>query len=119
MEKDVLRQRLQTAAGHLSNKALADLTEHHPETVRRYMNGQRPSVTFVVRLCRELDISPHWLLTGEGAMKRSEAPERVLAQMSTPELLEGIASALDALVTRIDDMDARIAALEERLDHKP
>ena len=42
----------------------------HPETVRRYLNGQRPSPEFLAALCRELGVSPQWLLLGEGQMHR-------------------------------------------------
>lgn len=112
VEKEALRQRLERCAGHLTFRAIAELTGHHPETVRRYMRGQRPSVPFVVRLCRQLDISPHWLLTGEGEMKRNESPERVIAEMTTPELFEAIASTIDSVIAKIESMDARLAALE-------
>ncbi len=42
----------------------------HPETVRRYINGQRPSPEFLAALCRELGVAPDWLLLGEGEMYR-------------------------------------------------
>lgn len=38
----------------------------HPESVRRYLHGQRPSPDFLAALCRELGVSAAWLLLGEG-----------------------------------------------------
>jgi hypothetical protein len=49
---------------------LATKLSLHPETVRRYLNGQRPSPEFLAALTREMGVSAAWLLLGEGDMYR-------------------------------------------------
>ena len=47
MDGRSLHDRLSTAVGKRTYRSLSDLTGVHPETVRRYMQGQAPSVEFV------------------------------------------------------------------------
>lgn len=94
-------------------KALADLTQHHPETVRRYMRGQYPSLAFILRLCKAMDISPHWLFTGEGSKTLTpKKPPGPFSEMPTPEIFEAIAAELDALVVKVDRLEARLSVLD-------
>jgi hypothetical protein len=55
--------------GHKPTPLAAKL-DLHPETVRRYLNGQRPSPEFLAAICRELGVSAEWLLLGKGEMHR-------------------------------------------------
>jgi hypothetical protein len=66
-ETEVLA-RLQTAAGARKFRVLAELTECHPETVRRYLRKGKPSAYFVARMCRVLGVSMEWVFWGTGAM---------------------------------------------------
>ncbi len=94
-------------------KALADLTRHHPETVRRYMRGQYPSLAFVLRLCKAMSISPHWLFTGEGSKTLTpRVPPGPFSEMPTSEIFEAIATELDALVSKVDRLEARLSAID-------
>jgi len=94
-------------------KALADLTRHHPETVRRYMRGQYPSLAFVLRLCKAMNISPHWLFTGEGSKTLAPTPPPgPFSEMPTREIFEAIATELDALVTKVERLEARLSAID-------
>lgn len=48
------------------------------ETLRRYFSGDRPSAVFLIALCREYNLSPAWLMLGEGPMYAwPEEPRRV------------------------------------------
>lgn len=77
-------ERLRHASGGLSIAAVSRLTEHHPETVRRYLRGQPASVEFVGRFCQSLGISLDWLVLGQGPMRREGAPrsDRITASAS-------------------------------------
>ncbi len=70
---------------------VAELTRHHPETVRRYLSGQSPSVEFVAALCVALRVNAQWMLTGRGPMlsddirtERSAAPTRANCWARSP-----------------------------------
>lgn len=84
MSLQTVAERLRHASGGLSIAAVSRLTEHHPETVRRYMRGQPASVEFVGRFCQCLGISLEWLILGQGPMRREGAlrPDRLTASAS-------------------------------------
>ena len=63
-----LHDRLLLAAGHLTYAKLGAMTGVHPETVRRFMQGQTPKPEFLAELCLELGLNGDWLLTGRGQM---------------------------------------------------
>jgi hypothetical protein len=60
--------RLQVAAGNRNFRVIADLTECHPETVRRYLRKGKPSAYFIARMCRAFTVSSEWVLWGTGTM---------------------------------------------------
>ena len=46
-----LHERLLAAVGDRTYRRVGEITSTHPETVRRYLQGQAPSVEFVMSLC--------------------------------------------------------------------
>lgn len=76
-------ERIASLRGSSSRKDFAETLGIHANTLGNYERGERtPDVEFAALLCRKLDISPRWLLTGEGPMRggdRESAPARVCA----------------------------------------
>ena len=107
--------RLNEAAGRVSYRKLGGLTETHPETVRRYMQGQAPSATFLTNMCRVLGISGEWLLTGRGPMKVSQIRSHALGQADPSELMTAVANTLTDLCDRMDRLERFVQSLETRL----
>ena len=58
--------RVQHACRGYKAGELAEKMGLHPETVRRYLRGQKPAPEFLAGICRVLEVSPAWLLLGEG-----------------------------------------------------
>lgn len=69
-----LHDRLLSAVGDRSCGQIARITRTHPETTRRYLRGQSPSVEFVIAFSEALNVNPTWLLTGRGAMHGGDLP---------------------------------------------
>jgi hypothetical protein len=87
-----LHQRLRRVLGAVGPKELSELIGMHPETIRRYLNGTKPSAEFVSAFCRQRGIDARWLLTGDGPMRYTPAVERSEVDMdpliaATEELL--------------------------------
>lgn len=99
----------------MTYRALGDATQQHPETVRRYMQGQSPSVEFLSALCFRFDINAQWLLTGQGPVRHTEARAHALREANPAELLAAVAAALERLTDRVDRIDLFIQTLETRL----
>jgi hypothetical protein len=60
-------QRLFELSKGISLARVGSMTRTHPETVRRYMVGMsKPSLEFVVGVCRGFKVSADWLLFGKG-----------------------------------------------------
>lgn len=110
-----LHERLVAAVGERTNRRIGELTNTHHETVRRYLQGQSPSVEFVMSLCSALSISGQWLLTGEGPMKASDARQHALQQANPGELLAAIAGTLDVLTDRLGRLELFVQGLEVRV----
>ena len=75
-------QRLQLATGDTSYRQIGVLTGTHPETVRRYMNGQSPSAAFLSSISNNFGISGEWLLTGRGPMLTKDILAHILQSSS-------------------------------------
>lgn len=110
-----LHERLLAVAGDLSYRRLADMTAHNPETVRRYMQGHSPSVEFLSAICRQLDVSGEWLLTGRGAKQASKAREHALREANPSELLGAMAATVERLAERVDRLEAFLMTLDTRV----
>lgn len=106
---------MHSIVGHVTYRSLGEATGQHPETVRRYMQGQSPSVEFLAALCARYDISAQWLLTGQGAMKQSAARAHALKEANPAELLSAVAAALEKLTLRVDRIEVFIQLIESRL----
>ncbi len=107
--------RLNEAAGDLSFRKLGRLTDTHPETVRRYMQGQAPSATFLTNLCSVMGISGEWLLTGRGPMKCAQMRSHALNQADPSELMTAVANTLTDLCDRMDRLERFVQGLETRI----
>jgi len=112
---DGFHARLNEAAGRVSYRKLGGLTDTHPETVRRYMQGQAPSATFLTNMCRVLGISGEWLLTGRGPMKVSQIKSHALGQADPSELMTAVANTLTDLCDRMDRLERFVQSLETRV----
>ncbi len=104
--------RLNLAVGETSYRQLGEITDTHPETVRRYMQGQAPSAAFMTNLCQNLGISGQWLLSGQGPMKVRDIRTHALKNADANELMGAIANTLNLLIKRLDN-------LEQMIDVKP
>lgn len=64
-------EKLQVVQRHLglTQKQLAEKTGVHFKSLNNYLKGRTtPDAKFLERLCRELNLSPAWVLLGEGEM---------------------------------------------------
>ena len=110
-----MHRRLERALEGKTYRWISRATGIHPETVRRYMQGQSPSVEFVTSVCSQLQVNPQWLLTGEGPMRRDEVRAHHLAEADPAELLAAIAATLDRLSERVDRLELFVQQLETHL----
>lgn len=115
-KRSAFHERLNDAAGEISYRKLGRLTDTHPETVRRYMQGQAPSATFLTNLCRVMGISGEWLLTGHGPMKCSDMRTHALSQADPSELLTAVANTMTDLCDRMDRLERFVQSIETRIN---
>jgi transcriptional regulator with XRE-family HTH domain len=110
-----LHTRLNKAAAGRSYRHISDLTGIHPETVRRYMQGQAPSAEFLSRFCETLELNADWLLLGRGSMRAAIIPSSNAAKDSTSDPVHSIAASLERVTQRLDRLESTIHQLESRL----
>ncbi|MGE3106813.1 MAG: hypothetical protein AB7G11_09025 [Phycisphaerales bacterium] len=115
MEPSELTERLLAAAGDRTYRSIADLTSTNAETVRRYMQGQAPSVEFLASLCSALGISEQWLISGRGPMRVNQLKTHALKDASPSELLSAMAGTIERIADRVDRLEVFITTLETRL----
>lgn len=115
MKDGALHQRLAAVAGERTYRQLAELTRTHPETVRRYMQGQAPSVDFLAGLSGALGISGTWLLTGEGPMRTRDIRGEALRQADAGELLTAMSDSIATLIDRVDRLERFVQTMETRV----
>jgi len=115
MSSSDLHARLISAAGERTCRELGELTGVHPETVRRYMNGQSPSVEFLTGLCAALGLSGTWMLTGHGPMHAADAKRAALGEAEAPELMSAMAGTLGGLIDRVGRLEGYVQTLETRV----
>lgn len=107
-----LHDRLQAAVGDRTFKRIGDLTNTHPETVRRYLSGHAPSVDFVSRLAATLGLNINWILTGRGPMRLAEVKPQALREANATDLLTHVALAIERLESRMDRLERYTQVLE-------
>lgn len=115
MSIETLHDRLSSVASGATYRSLAQLTETHPETVRRYMQGQSPSVEFLASVCRALSVNADWLLTGRGPQRADQVRAHALREANPTELHAAIASTISTLVERVDRLETYCQTLETRV----
>lgn len=108
--------RLNLAVGDTSYRQLGAITDTHPETVRRYMQGQAPSAAFMTNLCRNLGISGEWLLSGQGPMRVRDMRTHALKNADANELMGAIANTLTQLIERVDRLERFVQVIETKLN---
>jgi len=111
-----LHERLLSIVGDQTYRSIAQRTGASPETVRRYLQGQAPSVDFLSAICDTYDINANWLFTGEGARNNVEQRAETLRASSPAELLAAIADALELLTSRIDRLERFVQRVETRFN---
>lgn len=107
-----LHERMHKVAAGRSYKQLSDLTGTHPETVRRYMQGQAPSTDFLSQLCIALELNADWLLLGRGPML---APEAIDDDASHTEQLRSMHASISTLTQRVASLEDLVRSLNARL----
>ncbi len=115
MEGQSLHHRIKAVVGQRSFREVADLTQTHPETVRRYVQGQAPSVEFLTALCQKMKINSSWLLTGQGPMHEVDVRNFALREANPSELLAAVAQSLELLTDRVIRLEAFVQTLEARV----
>ena len=103
------------AAAGRTFRAVGELTDHNSETVRRYMQGQAPSVEFVAAFCTALGLNIEWLVTGQGPMKRTEVRTQALKEANPTELFSAVAGGLERVGDRLERLERFVQSLEARV----
>lgn len=105
MGHTTLHDRLRHIAGERTYRRLGELTQTHPETVRRYMQGQAPSADFLQRMCEVFGVSGDWLLLGRGTMRYEEIKHWALRQADAPELLHALADTVASKWEQAEELE--------------
>lgn len=115
VELSPLHERLHEVFGNRSFRAIAESTSTSHETVRRYMQGQAPSVEFLEAVCRVAGVNGQWLLTGRGPKNSEHIRAHALREANVSELLTAMARTLEKLQERVDRLEVYMQSLETRL----
>lgn len=97
--------RLRQAAMTITNRRIGYSTGVHPQTARRYLTGDRPSIEFIIAFCGAFDVSADWLLTGRGCMRWPAMRSWAWQTCTMSELCRLLGDAMDSA-------DGRVSALE-------
>lgn len=111
-----LHERLLSVIGDQTYRSIAKRTRSSSETVRRYLQGQAPSVEFLAAICDEFDLNANWLFTGEGARSNADQRAQTLRASSPAELLAAIADALELLTSRVDRLERFVQRVDTRFN---
>ncbi len=88
--EQTIAHRLRIAFGDMTYKQLGELTDTHPETVRRYMNGYAPSSSFLANASTQFGISGDWLLSGRGPMLSQDITKHVIENAEPQTLMNAV-----------------------------
>lgn len=81
VKPDMFWDRLKSAVGPQSNRALAEKCDVSEGTIRRYLRGETyPSLDTLRAIAEATDCNLAWLASGEGPMRRGEAASASLGQ---------------------------------------
>jgi len=105
---------MQLVVGERPLRAVAELTGHNAETVRRYLSGQTPSVEFLAAFAAVFGLRVDWLLTGRGPARVADETKAALSNASPDELLSAVAGAVEAMQDRIERIERYVQTLEAR-----
>lgn len=115
VELTPLHERLHEVFGNRSFRAIAEATGTSHETVRRYMQGQAPSVEFLEAVCRVAGVNGQWLLTGRGPRNSEQIRAHALKEANVSELLTAMARTLERLQERVDRLEVYMQTIEARM----
>ena len=113
--ESALHERLAAVVAGRTYRAIAEATATNAETVRRYLQGQSPSVEFLASLCAALGINAEWLLCGRGPMRVEDVKPHALRAASGAELLGAMSTAMETVVNRLDRLEVFVQTLEARM----
>jgi transcriptional regulator with XRE-family HTH domain len=112
MESMTLHDRLRIAVGERTYRQIARLTDTHPESVRRYMQGQTPNVDFLINLCTALGINASWLLLGGGPMHLQDVRPHALRTADAADLLRAVSENITGMIGRLDRLERSVQRTE-------
>lgn len=115
MKEQGLHDRLRLATGERTYREIGKQTGTHAESVRRYMQGQSPSVEFLTNVCEAFGVNGDWLLTGQGPVHQSEIRDHALRQAGTPDLLRAMSDTIGTLIQRVDRLERFVQTVETRI----
>lgn len=79
------QDRLKQVRGKITQADMSDKLGIPFVSYGRYERGERsPDLEFIEKVCQTFDISPTWLILGEGPMHRGEASEAAPAAPASP-----------------------------------
>ncbi|MEQ8843824.1 MAG: helix-turn-helix transcriptional regulator [Phycisphaerales bacterium] len=107
-----LHDRLLHAAGDRTLRRIGQMTNTHPETVRRYLSGHAPSVDFVSRFAQALGLNLNWILTGRGPMHIAQIKPQALKDANATDLLTNVALAIERLEIKVERLERYTQGLE-------
>ena len=108
---------MRTVVGRMTYRALGETTDHNPETVRRYIQGQAPSADFLTALVSRFELNADWLLTGRGPMKAADLKAAALAEANPDELLSAMAGRLETVCDRVERLEVFMQTMEVLVRH--
>jgi|GEM_PF-1142178 len=114
VELSKLHERMRLAVGNRSFRAIAEITGHKTETVRRYLTGQPPSIEFVAAFTAAFGLRADWLLTGRGAARVADERKHALKRATPEELLAAVADTVEVIQERVDRIERYVQTLETR-----
>ena len=109
-----ISDRLKEIQGKMSVREFAQALDISSSSIHGYLQGRTPPVEVIVLICGRFDVSPWWLLTGEGVKNR-----RRLAQFE--EIVEALEKndQLAVVVRQVMKMDpVALRALQGLVDYQ-
>lgn len=70
-----LKKRLLLLKGNRSIKEFAEILNLPASTVYYYLNGREPTLSFLLRVSKKLNVNEEWLLTGKGNIFKEKDDE--------------------------------------------